>query len=471
MDTQWKIVVVDLGGDPADIDCVRTAIPDSTDMIISIDVAQAVAALASTEFVPNPQTESAGRLIAIVLADSVDAARVQHAVTQLKAVAEQVPIVVVTDDRPSGDVLRFFEAGCDDFSPRPIRPQLLRARLEHLCQRHYGQDPVTAPLMAKFGLKQIVGESAPLLAVIAKLPAFSRCDATVLLDGETGTGKEVIARAIHYLSPRANKPFVPVNCGAIPLDLIENELFGHDRAAYTGATVAGKGVVAEAEGGTLFLDEIDALPPKAQVKLLRLLQDKEYRPLGSPRMKRADVRILAATNRDLAQERQHGRVREDFFYRICVLRLTMPPLRERGHDVVLLADHFVDRFTRQLRRPRPALSPGANRSLLLYDWPGNVRELEHVMERAVILAEERPVIGVAELQLPVLATEGQAASLSQVKQNVVARFETGFIRAMLQAHHGNVTHAAVAACKNPRAFRQLIRKYNIDVNAFRSPRA
>jgi transcriptional regulator with PAS, ATPase and Fis domain len=312
----------------------------------------------------------------------------------------------------------------------------------------------------------LIGESATFQEVLRQIPLFARCDATVLLEGETGTGKEVCARALHYLSPRSDHPFVPVNCGAIPLELVENELFGHERSAYTGATQTQQGLVAAAEGGTLFLDEIDSLTAAAQVKLLRLLEQKEYRPLGSTCSRTADVRLLAATNTESAACVRAGRLRQDFYYRLNVLQVRLPPLRERPGDVLLLARHFLARFAARLHQPVPTLSEPALKTLLGHDWPGNVRELEHVLERAVVLAAGRSVIGRADIVLP-LVSEPQPQSFRDAKARAVARFERTYIENLLAAFQGNITRAAQAGQKNRRAFWELIRKYGIDPRAYR----
>src|SRR5262249_30700623 len=190
------------------------------------------------------------------------------------------------------------------------------------------------------GLEKMIGESRVFRGEIEKIPRLSRCDASVLITGETGTGNELCASAIHYLSRRAEYPFVPVNCGAIPVELMENELFGHDRGAYTGADRSQTGVIGEANGGTLFLDEIDCLPATAQVKLLRFLQKKEYRPLGSLKTSQADIRVVAASNTDLHEAIKSGRLRQDLYYRLNVLSLHLPPLRERREDIPVLSRHF-----------------------------------------------------------------------------------------------------------------------------------
>jgi two-component system response regulator GlrR len=318
------------------------------------------------------------------------------------------------------------------------------------------------------GLRPLVGESPSFLAVLERIPLVSRCDASVLISGETGTGKEMIARAIHHLSPRSRKPFLAVNCGAIPTDLVENELFGHERSAYTGASSQQDGVVQEAEGGTLLLDEVDSLPLLAQVKLLRFLQEKEYRPLGSSRTRKADVRVLAAANGDLETAVRQGRMRQDLYYRLNVLPFHLPPLRERREDIPRLAHHFLACYSAGRERPSPGFSTHALQALLDYDWPGNVRELEHVIERAVVLSQDGDLIHEVSILLPRAAAAPAQESFQKAKARAVARFEAAYIRNLLSAYQGNISHAAKAADKDRRAFWELIRKHGIDARSFRT---
>jgi two-component system, NtrC family, response regulator GlrR len=292
----------------------------------------------------------------------------------------------------------------------------------------------------------------------------------VLILGETGTGKEVCAQAIHYLSARASKPWIAVNCGAIPLELIESELFGHVRGAYTTAHNTRDGLVTEAEGGTLFLDDIDCLPLSAQSKLLRFLQEHEYRTVGANAVRHADVRVIAASNRNLAVMAAHNEFRQDLYFRLNILTLTLPPLRERREDIPALSMHFLAQFSRAHARPVPTLSPQAVRRLLAYDWPGNVRELQHVLQRALLLSEG-PSLCVADVELP---GEPEAAapgeSFRAAKDRVVKKFERAYIEQLLLTFEGNVTHAAHEAKKDRRAFFALIRKHRIELTRFRSSR-
>ncbi len=236
-----------------------------------------------------------------------------------------------------------------------------------------------------FAFREIIGKSKAMEQVFQLIGKVLNNDATVLITGETGTGKELVARAIHYNGWRSKKPFVPVNCGAIPENLIESELFGHKKGAFTGAIADKKGLVEMADGGTLFLDEVGELPPAMQVKLLRFLQDRQFTPVGEVRPRKADVRIIAATNRDLREDIREGRFRQDLFYRLNVINIHIPPLRERKKDIPLLVKHFVDVYQKKLQKQITSVTPAAMKQLEQYPWPGNVRELENTIERALVV--------------------------------------------------------------------------------------
>ena len=236
--------------------------------------------------------------------------------------------------------------------------------------------------------EQIIGRSTALEAVLEKVERVAPAGSTVLIEGETGTGKELIARAIHNLSPRCSRPFVKVNCAAIPLDLLESELFGHERGAVTGAVALRIGRFEMADGGTLFLDEVGDIPPALQPKLLRVLQEQEFERLGSGRTQSVDVRLVAATNRNLAELVAQRQFREDLYYRLSVFPIAMPPLRERSEDIPALVAHFVDVLGRRLGKPIERVPPATMEAFKAYSWPGNIRELQNLIERAVILSND-----------------------------------------------------------------------------------
>ena len=313
----------------------------------------------------------------------------------------------------------------------------------------------------------LIGESPVFRQALDKIPLFAKSHAHVLLTGETGTGKELFARAIHYNSPRKGKPFVPINCGALPDHLFENELFGHTKGAFTDAWAEQKGLIQEAEGGTVFLDEVDTLSPAAQIKLLRFLQDLEYRPLGSPKTLKSDVRILAATNRDLGGLAQEGRLRDDLYYRLNVLTLSIPPLRDRPEDIPVLASYFLKRATKISGREPMHLVRGAMFKLQGYLWPGNVRELESIIQRVVTICTSQ-MLKPENIELPSPGQPGAEAECSfrEARIKVVENFERVYLVNLLTAHHGNISQAARAAGKERRAFKRLISKHQLDRQAF-----
>lgn len=376
----------------------------------------------------------------------------------------EVPTIAATDVSDPDGLYKLLQLGASDFLTPPFRVTDLAARLWRL-RRHASGDLSTRRLKEKLGLEQFIGEGKAFVDAIKRIPVVASCDASVFITGETGTGKEICARAIHYLSPRAEKPFVPVNCGAIPIELIENELFGHEAGAFTGATQPSLGLIRQADGGTLFLDEVDSLPLTAQVKFLRLLQEKEVRALGGGKMHKADVRIVAASNAIFEEVLNTGKFRRDLYYRLNVVPINLPPLRERREDIPLLARHFQAKHARGFQKPGKSVSPSAMQKLMLYSWPGNVRELENVIERAVVLSEQPEIRG-EDLLLPgITGVEDEVDSFQSAKTKTVAAFEKHYIERILSVHDGNITHAARAAHKNRRAFWQLMRKHKI------SPRA
>lgn len=394
--------------------------------------------------------------------------------TKLRRHDSHLPVLSILDSADASLLRRAASFCLSDFVVLPVPGVELQARLQRLIRRaesppaeecdEVEDEKLVSRLKQRLGGHQLIGRSPAMLSAVRRVDLLSRCDSTVLIRGETGTGKELCARAIHYLSARSGEAFVPINCGALPMELFENELFGHDQEAYTGAASRRHGLIRDAEGGTLFLDEVDALTTAAQVKLLRLLQNREYRPLGSTRTETANVRVVAATNDDLERAVRDGRMREDFFYRINVLPITMPPLRDRAGDVAILARHILRQTTGRMNRPTARFSNAAMLALVQYDWPGNVRELENVVERAVVLTDGRDVLEVADVQIP---TDVEECSFREAKSKFVQRFERTYIENLLSIYAGNISQAALAAKKHRRAFWELIRKHGIDPECFR----
>lgn len=305
-------------------------------------------------------------------------------------------VVIITGFASVGSAVEAVKAGAEDYLPKPFTDEELFTAVERALEKLHLRraDKVDPPQPAR--PQGFLGESEAMRGVFRAIAKAASTKATVLITGESGTGKELVARAIHYGSSRLSAPFVPVNCGAIPEALIESELFGHSKGAFTGATEAHPGLFQTAEGGTIFLDEIGEVGQPLQVRLLRVLQEKEITMLGSNRPRKVDVRIVAASNKDLLSLVRRGTFREDLFFRVNVLPLEIPPLRKRGDDILLLARHFASRFARELEKPAPRFSDGALRALRTYDWPGNVRELENVVQRLVVMLETE-VIDVPDL--------------------------------------------------------------------------
>ncbi len=353
----------------------------------------------------------------------------------------------------------------DDFVFCPFSELDLVTRVRRLLPRE------TTPRAERVGdqLEMLVGESAVFLEAIARAMRFASSSATVLIGGETGVGKGLFARAVHYNGARRSKPFVPVNCSALPDHLFENELFGHVKGAYTDAATSQRGLIEEADGGTLFLDEIDSLPASSQAKLLRLLQDGEYRPLGSARTHTADARVIAGTNANLRQLVTARQFRTDLFHRLNVLTMTVPPLRERRSDIPLLARHFVARFGAQYGRPALRLDPATSPKLLAFPWPGNVRELESLLHRAVVVAPS-DVIEPADIDLPDAANGSERRTSRAPKDDAMGEFERRYLTHLLADHHGNVSRAAIAAGRDRRSFQRLLRRHGIDRTDYRDAR-
>jgi two-component system NtrC family response regulator len=366
---------------------------------------------------------------------------------RIRAAWPEVIVVLMTAYGTVESAVEAMKLGAFDYVIKPVNSDALRMIVERALEHHRLREQVRelrAAVDRKYGFENITGRAKPLLAVLDAAARAAPSEATVLIRGETGTGKELLARAIHFNSPRRDGPFVVINCGAIPKDLLESELFGHTRGAFTGALADKQGKVELAGGGTLFLDEIGEMPPELQVKLLRLLQQREIEKIGAPAPRKVDVRIVAATHRNLAALVEDGAFREDLYYRLAVIPLDLPPLRERLEDIPELATLFFRRYTAKLGRASLRLPQALLACFQNYRWPGNVRELENVMERIVVLApgdsltledlpdflrREKPALEALQLELP-----PEGISLEAVERELILR--------ALARFGGNQTKAA-----------------------------
>jgi two-component system, NtrC family, response regulator GlrR len=405
----------------------------------------------------------------LILTTAVAAAGCEDLSAQLREACVTCPVLAVVGRSGLERELARLDAGVADFLLWPYDDAEVRARVRRAIGRGRAAlvEQTAADLRRETAPEVVIGDAPAFAAIKAKLPQVARAEATVVLQGETGTGKEVVARAIHYMSPRAGGPFLPVNCGAIPRELIENELFGHRRGAYTDAREPARGLIAQAEGGTLFLDEVDAIPLAGQVKLLQFLQSKRYRPLGASAMVQADVRIVAATNRDLEDEVGRGTFREDLYYRLNIISLRLPALRERTEDLPRLAAHFLSRHNAGSRAGGWSLTAELLATLALHSWPGNVRELENLIEQMVALNPRGP-LGLEALPPRFRSAEappGRLAPFRQAKAAAIAAFERTYASQLLAEHAGNVTAAARAAGKDRRAFGRLVKKHRVQKGA------
>ncbi len=328
------------------------------------------------------------------------------------------------------------------------------------------KERLQADLVRRYNITNIIGNSKAMHQVFGMIAQVARSNATVLIRGESGTGKELVAHAIHYGSPRAKKPFVKVNCSAIPETLIESELFGHEKGAFTGAIARKPGRFELAEGGTIFLDEIGDVNANTQVKLLRVLQEKEFERVGGWETIKANVRVIAATNRNLESLMEEGTFREDLYYRLNVFPIYMPALRERKTDILLLAEHFLERFALENGKEIRRITTPAIDMLVGYHWPGNVRELENCVERAVLLCDEAAVHSY-HLPPTLQTADASQSSVDLSLEDAVRHFETDLIVDALKVTRGNLRKAAERLSSTPRILGYKVHKYGIDPRRYR----
>ena len=376
-----------------------------------------------------------------------------------------LPVIVLTAHGTIPDAVSATQRGVFGFLTKPFDSQELLQKVAAALEVS-GGEPAGADSAASAWRAGIITRSPRMEDLLRQAKLVADSDASVLIFGESGTGKELLARAIHQASRRSVKPFVAVNCGAIPGDLLESELFGHARGAFTGAVQAHKGLFQAADGGTLVLDEIGDMPLPLQVKLLRVLQEGEVRPVGSTQAIPVDVRVISATHRDLESQREQGHFREDLYYRLNVVSLKLPSLAERREDIPLLAAHILRRLAERYRKPAPALAPDAMALLVAAPWPGNVRQLLNLLEQAVALTTT-PVIPATLVQA---ALKEDAAALIPFEE-ARKTFERDYLVRLLKITGGNVTQAAQLAKRNRTEFYKLLQRHRLEPGMFKEAKA
>ncbi len=421
-------------------------------MRLSSEGFQVATAASGAEALRQLQKEPADVVISDLRMDEMDGLALFAEIQRRHA---GLPVIILTAHGSIPEAVAATQQGVFSFLTKPVdRDALYRAIDEALAQR--------APISDSSWREAIVTRNPQMQRLLEQAHMVAQSDVSVLINGQSGSGKEVLAQAMHAASPRAAKPFIAINCGALPEQLLESELFGHARGAFTGAVSAREGLFQAAEGGTLFLDEIGDMPPALQVKLLRVLQERKVRPLGSNRDIGIDVRIISATHRDLPKAMEKKSFREDLYYRLNVVNLKIPALHERAEDIPLLANHLLRQAAERHKPFVRSFSAEAMKRLVSASWPGNVRQLVNVIEQCVALSIA-PVIGEALVE-QALAGENTALPTFAEARN---QFELNYLRKLLQMTKGNVTHAARLAGRNRTEFYKLLSRHELDASDYK----
>ncbi len=395
-------------------------------------------------------------------------------ISLLKKIKELMPnteVIVITGYGTVNTAVQAMKLGAYDYVEKPFRPDELVSLVDRAIERRRLREEnirLKKEVSAQY-IKNIIGKSQAMERVFSLISSVAPTASTVLITGESGTGKELVAKAIHYNSPRRDRPFVVVDCGTLPDELIESELFGHKRGAFTGAVSDKKGLLEEADGGTLFFDEIGNLPLALQSKLLRVLQEKEFRPIGAKKTIHIDVRFIAATNRDLKRMVEEGTFREDLFYRLNIFPIHIPPLRERKDDIPLLAYHFLKKYSEELGKEVNSITAEAMKKLISHNWPGNVRELENIIQRAILITQNSTIkaedISLLEEATTTTVVPRKLEELKELKKALreksVEDVERMFVLEALRRNEWNVSRAARDVGMKRPNFHALMKKYGI----------
>ena len=383
----------------------------------------------------------------------------------LHQINPEMPIIILTAYGTIGSAVEAMKRGTYNYLTKPFDYHKLLLQIKNGLEKSRFSKEIKRlknVVKERYGFENIIGKSEKMKRVLEQVTKAAESDSSVYIEGESGTGKELIAKTLHMASPRKDGPFVVINCAAIPETLLESELFVYKRGAFTGAVYSKKGLFAQAHKGTFFLDEISEMPLSMQVKLLRVLERKEFYPLGGNKVIKVDARIVAASNKSLEEEIKRGRFREDLFYRIHVIPIKLPPLRERKEDIPLLAKHFLNKFTKKIKKEIKGFSPLALQKLMLYHWPGNVRELENVIECAVAMVTEDIITEDLILQTQKL-DKNNLRPLKKAKDD----FEKNYLIQVMELTQGNVSQAAKIAGKYRADLYELLEKYGLNPTDFR----
>jgi len=385
---------------------------------------------------------------------------------KLGCILPDMPVIILTGYGTIESAVEAMKQGAYSYLTKPVNADDLRLHIDSaLEERRLNAeiDRLKALLEEEHGSAKIVARSEKMQQVLDAVSRVAESDSTVYIHGESGTGKELIARTIHLASQRKEKPFVALNCAALPEALLESTLFGHEKGAFTGAVQTRKGLFAQAHGGTLFLDEIGDMSLEIQAKVLRVLEERRFYPLGSEKLVEVNLRLIVATNKDLEEEVRKGLFRSDLFYRIHVIPIHLPPLRERKEDIPGLVEYFITGLSRQMKKEIRGLSPSAMRKLMLHDWPGNVRELENALEYAAAVTRKDVITEDLVFEAPRSAPEQGWKPLKEARD----AFERGYLIKLLQACQGNVSEASDLAGRGRTDFYSLLKKHDLDPADFR----